>query len=131
MVWGRVRGGATGSMGGSCEGQLAPPVPSAAGMGLPAAVRDRVAAVHRGSALPERLRLYDGWAARYEQVPGTQRERERREAVGVPADRRVPRRMWRLWSTGHRIWPPPRSPSPSPRRVRGRGCWTWRVAPGS
>ncbi|NXI14827.1 MET27 protein, partial [Irena cyanogastra] len=37
------------------------------GMGLPAAVRDRVAAVHRGSALPERLRLYDGWAARYEQ----------------------------------------------------------------
>ncbi|XP_016158509.1 PREDICTED: Williams-Beuren syndrome chromosomal region 27 protein [Ficedula albicollis] len=36
-------------------------------MGLPAAVRDRVAAVHRGSALPDRLRLYDGWAARYEQ----------------------------------------------------------------
>ncbi|KAL9826014.1 methyltransferase-like protein 27 isoform 2-T2 [Geothlypis trichas] len=36
-------------------------------MGLPAAVRDRVAAVHRGSALPERLRLYDGWAALYEQ----------------------------------------------------------------
>ncbi|NXH01608.1 MET27 protein, partial [Loxia leucoptera] len=37
------------------------------GMRLPAAIRDRVAAVHRGSALPERLRLYDGWAARYEQ----------------------------------------------------------------
>ncbi|NWT96038.1 MET27 protein, partial [Urocynchramus pylzowi] len=64
--------------------------PGGTGMGLPAAVRDRVAAVHRGSALPERLRLYDGWAARYEQVPGTQRERERRGAVGVPADRRVP-----------------------------------------
>ncbi|NXR19535.1 MET27 protein, partial [Cinclus mexicanus] len=42
-------------------------VPSPTGMGLPAAVRDRVAAVRRGSALPERLRLYDGWAARYEQ----------------------------------------------------------------
>ncbi|XP_031985869.1 methyltransferase-like protein 27 isoform X2 [Corvus moneduloides] len=36
-------------------------------MGLPAALRDQVAAVHRGSALSERLRLYDGWAARYEQ----------------------------------------------------------------
>ncbi|NXT06171.1 MET27 protein, partial [Prunella fulvescens] len=53
-------------------------VPGRTGMGLPAAVRDRVAAVHRGSALPERLRLYDGWAARYEQVRGTPRERERR-----------------------------------------------------
>ncbi|RLV97887.1 hypothetical protein DV515_00011269 [Chloebia gouldiae] len=53
--------------GGRGAGQLAPSVPSGAGMGLPAAVRERVAAVHRGSALPERLRLYDGWAARYEQ----------------------------------------------------------------
>ncbi|NXI37260.1 MET27 protein, partial [Galbula dea] len=33
----------------------------------PAEVRERVAAVHGGSALPERLRLYDGWAAHYEQ----------------------------------------------------------------
>ncbi|NXI82287.1 MET27 protein, partial [Rhipidura dahli] len=41
--------------------------PAGTGMGLPEAIRDRVAAVHRGSALPERLRLYDGWAARYEQ----------------------------------------------------------------
>ncbi|XP_072772802.1 methyltransferase-like protein 27 isoform X2 [Taeniopygia guttata] len=54
--------------GGGGAGRFAPPVPSAAAMGLPAAVRDRVAAVHRGSALPERLRLYDGWAARYEQL---------------------------------------------------------------
>ncbi|NWV24093.1 MET27 protein, partial [Origma solitaria] len=52
--------------------------PGGTGMVLPAAVRDRVAAVHRGSALSERLRLYDGWAARYEQVPGTPRPRERR-----------------------------------------------------
>lgn len=52
-------------------GQLARTVPSGTGMGLPAAVRDRVAAVHRGSTLHERLRLYDGWAARYEQVPET------------------------------------------------------------
>lgn len=59
-------------------------------MGLPAAVRDRVVAVHRGSALPERLRFYDGWAARYEQVLGTQRERERRGTAAVLADRRVP-----------------------------------------
>ncbi|XP_040468433.1 methyltransferase-like protein 27 [Falco naumanni] len=36
-------------------------------MWLPAAVRERVAAVHGGAALPERLRQYDGWAARYEQ----------------------------------------------------------------
>ncbi|NXG21233.1 MET27 protein, partial [Grallaria varia] len=36
-------------------------------MALPSGVRERVAAVHGGSALPERLRLYDGWAARYEQ----------------------------------------------------------------
>ncbi|XP_075025141.1 methyltransferase-like protein 27 isoform X4 [Calonectris borealis] len=36
-------------------------------MRLPAGVRERVAAVHGGAALPERLRLYDGWAARYEQ----------------------------------------------------------------
>lgn len=63
--------------GGAGTGQLARTVPSGTGMGLPAAVRDRVAAVHRGSALPERLRLYDGWAALYEQVPGTQKERER------------------------------------------------------
>ncbi|XP_053940659.1 methyltransferase-like protein 27 isoform X1 [Cuculus canorus] len=34
---------------------------------LPAAVRERVAAVHGAAALPELLRLYDGWAARYEQ----------------------------------------------------------------
>ncbi|XP_054703927.1 methyltransferase-like protein 27 isoform X1 [Grus americana] len=39
-------------------------------MRLRAGVRERVAAVHGGAALPERLRLYDGWAARYEQVPG-------------------------------------------------------------
>ncbi|NXV22364.1 MET27 protein, partial [Cepphus grylle] len=39
----------------------------AAGMRLPAGVRERVAAVHGGAALPERLRLYDGWADRYEQ----------------------------------------------------------------
>ncbi|KAM6192409.1 methyltransferase-like protein 27 isoform 1-T1 [Sarcoramphus papa] len=39
-------------------------------MRLPAGVRERVAAVHGGAALPQRLRLYDGWAARYEQVPG-------------------------------------------------------------
>ncbi|XP_075025140.1 methyltransferase-like protein 27 isoform X3 [Calonectris borealis] len=37
-------------------------------MRLPAGVRERVAAVHGGAALPERLRLYDGWAARYEQL---------------------------------------------------------------
>ncbi|XP_041340891.1 methyltransferase-like protein 27 isoform X2 [Pyrgilauda ruficollis] len=49
-------------------GQLARAVPSGTGMGLPAAVRDRVAAAHRSSTLPERLRLYDGWAARYEQL---------------------------------------------------------------
>ncbi|KAM6242397.1 methyltransferase-like protein 27 [Porphyrio hochstetteri] len=36
-------------------------------MRVPAAVLERVAAVHGSSALPERLRLYDGWAARYEQ----------------------------------------------------------------
>ncbi|KAJ7416452.1 Williams-Beuren syndrome chromosomal region 27 protein [Willisornis vidua] len=36
-------------------------------MVLPSGVRERVAAVHGGSELPERLRLYDGWAARYEQ----------------------------------------------------------------
>ncbi|KAM6372985.1 methyltransferase-like protein 27 isoform 2-T2 [Pluvialis apricaria] len=36
-------------------------------MRLSAGVRERVAAVHGGAALPERLRLYDGWAARYEQ----------------------------------------------------------------
>ncbi|NWT48438.1 MET27 protein, partial [Chroicocephalus maculipennis] len=39
----------------------------AAGMRLPAGVRERVAAVHCGAALPERLRLYDGWADRYEE----------------------------------------------------------------
>lgn len=42
---------------------------SRCGMRLPVGVRERVAAVHGGSALPERLRLYDGWADRYEQVP--------------------------------------------------------------
>ncbi|XP_015501714.1 methyltransferase-like protein 27 [Parus major] len=52
---------------GSAAGHLARTVPSGTGMGLPAAVRDRVAAAHRGSTLPERLRLYDSWAARYEQ----------------------------------------------------------------
>ncbi|XP_054250551.1 methyltransferase-like protein 27 [Indicator indicator] len=36
-------------------------------MRLPVAVRERVAAVHSVSALPERLRLYDGWADSYEQ----------------------------------------------------------------
>ncbi|XP_074451671.1 methyltransferase-like protein 27 isoform X2 [Larus michahellis] len=36
-------------------------------MRLPAGVRERVAAVHCGAALPERLRLYDGWADRYEE----------------------------------------------------------------
>ncbi|XP_057256209.1 methyltransferase-like protein 27 isoform X2 [Pezoporus wallicus] len=36
-------------------------------MRLPAAVRERVAAVHGGVGLPECLRLYDGWAACYEQ----------------------------------------------------------------
>ncbi|XP_074778825.1 methyltransferase-like protein 27 isoform X2 [Athene noctua] len=36
-------------------------------MALPVGVRERVAAVHGGAALPERLRLYDGWAAGYEQ----------------------------------------------------------------
>ncbi|XP_064379549.1 methyltransferase-like protein 27 isoform X2 [Dromaius novaehollandiae] len=30
-------------------------------------LRERVSAVHGGAALSERLRLYDGWAARYEQ----------------------------------------------------------------
>ncbi|NXY83069.1 MET27 protein, partial [Alcedo cyanopectus] len=38
-----------------------------AAMRLPAGVRERVAAVHVGSELPERLRQYDGWAARYEE----------------------------------------------------------------
>ncbi|NXJ71738.1 MET27 protein, partial [Rostratula benghalensis] len=37
------------------------------GMRLSAGVRERVAAVHGGGALSERLRLYDGWADRYEQ----------------------------------------------------------------
>ncbi|NWR60175.1 MET27 protein, partial [Bucorvus abyssinicus] len=37
------------------------------GMWLPVGVRERVTAVHGGSALPERLRLYDDWADRYEQ----------------------------------------------------------------
>ncbi|KAM9257152.1 methyltransferase-like protein 27 [Cariama cristata] len=36
-------------------------------MWLPAGVRERVAAVHGSAALPELLRFYDGWAARYEQ----------------------------------------------------------------
>ncbi|XP_032563696.1 methyltransferase-like protein 27 [Chiroxiphia lanceolata] len=36
-------------------------------MVLPSGVRERVAAVHGGSALPERLRLYDGWATDYDQ----------------------------------------------------------------
>ncbi|XP_074889430.1 methyltransferase-like protein 27 isoform X1 [Buteo buteo] len=36
-------------------------------MQLAAGVRERVAAVHVGGGLPERLRLYDGWAARYDQ----------------------------------------------------------------
>ncbi|KAM9525539.1 methyltransferase-like protein 27 isoform 2-T2 [Guaruba guarouba] len=36
-------------------------------MVLPAALRERVAAVHGGAGLSERLRLYDGWAACYEQ----------------------------------------------------------------
>ncbi|XP_029885065.1 methyltransferase-like protein 27 [Aquila chrysaetos chrysaetos] len=36
-------------------------------MRLPAGVRERVAAVHGSGGLPERLRLYDGWAARYDQ----------------------------------------------------------------
>ncbi|NXU33642.1 MET27 protein, partial [Drymodes brunneopygia] len=58
--------------------------PGGTGMGLPAAVRDRVAAVHRGSSLPERLRLYDGWAARYEQVRGTRRGQDRRGAALSP-----------------------------------------------
>ncbi|NWT03065.1 MET27 protein, partial [Mionectes macconnelli] len=42
-------------------------VPAVPGMVLPSGVRERVAAVHRGSALPERLRLYDGWATDYDQ----------------------------------------------------------------
>ncbi|XP_066057878.1 methyltransferase-like protein 27 isoform X2 [Chamaea fasciata] len=49
-------------------GQLARTVASGTGMGLPTAARERVAAVHRGSTLPERLRLYDVWASRYEQL---------------------------------------------------------------
>ncbi|XP_052660778.1 methyltransferase-like protein 27 isoform X2 [Harpia harpyja] len=36
-------------------------------MRLAAGVRERVAAVHGGGRLPQRLRLYDGWAARYDQ----------------------------------------------------------------
>ncbi|XP_027752139.1 methyltransferase-like protein 27 [Empidonax traillii] len=36
-------------------------------MVLPSGVRERVAAVHRDSALPERLRQYDGWATDYDQ----------------------------------------------------------------
>ncbi|KAM6296477.1 methyltransferase-like protein 27 [Aegotheles albertisi] len=36
-------------------------------MAVPAGVRERVAAVHGGAELPQLLRLYDGWAARYEQ----------------------------------------------------------------
>lgn len=36
-------------------------------MQLAAGVRERVAAVHGGAELPELLRLYDGWAGRYEQ----------------------------------------------------------------
>ncbi|NXG45744.1 MET27 protein, partial [Psilopogon haemacephalus] len=42
----------------------------AGAMRLPVGVRERVAAVHSSSGLPERLRLYDGWADSYEQVPG-------------------------------------------------------------
>ncbi|KAM9615498.1 methyltransferase-like protein 27 isoform 2-T2 [Morphnus guianensis] len=38
------------------------------GMRLAAGVRERVAAVHGGGGLPQRLRLYDGWAARYDQL---------------------------------------------------------------
>ncbi|XP_063198272.1 methyltransferase-like protein 27 isoform X2 [Chroicocephalus ridibundus] len=49
-------------MGGGGRGRA-----GAAGMRLPAGVRERVAAVHCGAALPERLRLYDGWADRYEE----------------------------------------------------------------
>ncbi|NXH16678.1 MET27 protein, partial [Bucco capensis] len=40
---------------------------SVSGTPVPEGVRERVAAVHSGSALPERLRLYDVWAPRYEQ----------------------------------------------------------------
>lgn len=36
-------------------------------MQLAAGVRERVAAVHGGAELSELLRLYDGWAGRYEQ----------------------------------------------------------------
>ncbi|NXM35944.1 MET27 protein, partial [Oxyruncus cristatus] len=36
-------------------------------MVLPSGLGQRVAAVHGGSALPERLRLYDGWATDYDQ----------------------------------------------------------------
>ncbi|XP_042647796.1 methyltransferase-like protein 27 isoform X3 [Tyto alba] len=36
-------------------------------MQLSAGARERVAAVHGGGGLSERLRLYDGWAALYEQ----------------------------------------------------------------
>lgn len=61
----RVRGGLTKPMGGGGRGRA-----GAAGMRLPAGVRERVAAVHCGAALPERLRLYDGWADRYEEVMG-------------------------------------------------------------
>ncbi|NWS21885.1 MET27 protein, partial [Pachyramphus minor] len=42
-------------------------VPAVPGMVLPSGVRERVAAVHGGSALPERLRLYDSWASDYDQ----------------------------------------------------------------
>ncbi|NXU53535.1 MET27 protein, partial [Turnix velox] len=43
------------------------PVEQRGGMWLAGEVRERVAAVHSGGDLPERLRLYDGWAERYEQ----------------------------------------------------------------
>ncbi|XP_068765910.1 methyltransferase-like protein 27 [Struthio camelus] len=36
-------------------------------MQLSPGLRERVSAAHRGAALPDRLRLYDAWAARYEQ----------------------------------------------------------------
>uniref|UniRef100_A0A8D0FKQ7 Methyltransferase like 27 n=1 Tax=Strix occidentalis caurina TaxID=311401 RepID=A0A8D0FKQ7_STROC len=69
----------------------------------------RVAAVHGGATLPERLRLYDGWAAGYEQVPGPGKPGGAGPGPGPlrspgPADRRAAARrgLWHRARSLHR-----------------------------